>query len=216
MIREYAEAAEIATANCFACAIWLNPDSCREKTAAMSTVKIVVNRALSRLVGVPLWDRWRFLGCSMEVLDLGAKILKTSRDGETFEHGEYSFHIDCPWRLIGPKGIVAGIVDSHFPPDERSPKDWDAYKEESRSDMLMNAWLKKWPKRPPRVLSVQADDVGGFRLLLEKDFVYEVFPADSSPRQGGHWRLIQRAAGETRHFVVSGTEAAWGQWAANA
>jgi hypothetical protein len=178
----------------------------------MSTTRIIVNRTLSRLVGVPLWDRWRFLGCSTEVLDLGAKLSRTNEQGETFENGQYSLHIDCPWRLIGPKGIVAGVIDTSFPPDERSPKDWNAYKEESRSDALMSAWLKRLPKRGPMVTAVEADNVGGFRMILDKDFVYEVFPADAIPRPSGHWRLIERAAGQSRHFVVTATTATWSPW----
>jgi hypothetical protein len=51
---------------------------------------------------------------------------------------------------------------------------------------------------------VEADALGGFRLILQRGFVLEAFPANSLRGEySERWRLFQCST-EGRHFVVTG------------
>lgn len=73
-------------------------------------------RALSQLIGLPLWDATRTL--NMGMFQLGAYRTRINLKGEQDTVGEYALHIQCPWRVIGPGGIVVGSEDRHYPADE--------------------------------------------------------------------------------------------------
>jgi hypothetical protein len=140
----------------------------------------------------------------MEMFDFGSRHRQLNRKGQEVDVGEYALHIQCPWRIVGPDGIIVASEDRNYPEDEMS--DWEDFDSDfpSRCEARMAAWLHEHSLAPLRVERVKADSVGGFALLLQLGFILEAFPAHS--RQGEYseyWRLFQPLTG-TGHFVVTG------------
>ncbi len=135
-----------------------------------------ITEALSALKGLPLWRAHRAL--NMEVFAFGERRPSQKYKGEDCEVGDFSLHIQCPWRILGPDGIIVGSEDCNYPEDENS--DWQDYDGEGPSlcEFRMAGWLQKYSKTPLKVERVEADSVGGFKLFLQRGFVLEAFPAN--------------------------------------
>jgi hypothetical protein len=165
----------------------------------------LVNRieaALSALVGMPIWDACRAL--NMEMFDIGERLQVVNRRQEMVEVGAYRLHIQAPWRILGPKGIVVGSVDAHYPPSDREDDDsFDPNNDRSACEERVRAWLDKHRRRPVVIQSVAADEWGGFRLTLSGGYALDVMPA-SSRADYEHWRLLGPGAVHPPHFVVIG------------
>jgi hypothetical protein len=161
-----------------------------------------VERHLHAIVGKRLLRSDR--AADMEMLAFGEPRKVRTFKGDIKEVGEYSLHIQCPWRIMGPAGIVVGSHDVHYV-SEASPHERASNSEEARDqidhtlrDERMNSLLGA---SPLFVESVQADSAGGFRLALTGGYTLEVFP-DASP--GGRlemWRLLSPGT-EREHFVM--------------
>ena len=80
-----------------------------------------ITEALSALIGLPLWRAHRAL--NMEVFAFGERQFSRNRKGKQVEVGEYSLHIQCPWRIVGPNGMVVGSEDRNYPEDENADRD---------------------------------------------------------------------------------------------
>jgi hypothetical protein len=112
-------------------------------------------------------------------------------------------HIQCPWRIVGPDGIIVGSEDRNYPEDENA--DWEEFDSDgpSRCEARMAAWLKEYSTPPLRAERVEADCVGGFKLFFQRGFVLEAFPANSLRGEySERWRLFRPS--EEGHFVVTG------------
>jgi hypothetical protein len=127
-------------------------------------------------------------------------------DGGTV--GQYALHIQCPWRLDGPDGIVTGRGDlwrhisGDYMPDDWEPNIGDNLQGARLGELLQGydpdtgSFVNTTDKLiVERVKAAAAGDAtihlsGGYRLLL--------FPSDSV---GEHWRLF-RPNSDTPHFVV--------------
>ena len=170
---------------------------------AVAALRDRIAEALSPLVGLPLWGAMRAL--NMEMFKFGDRRRCLNRKGEEIEVGDLDLHIACPWRIVGPEGVVVGSRDRHYPADEDS--DWQEFDDEkdlARLEARLSAWLDDHRDAPPRVQRVEADAVGGFRIFLAEGFVLEAFPAGSLRGEySEHWRLFGPAMGD-RHFVVTG------------
>lgn len=160
-----------------------------------------IAKALSVLLGLPLWGATRAL--NMEMFAFGERRTRRNRKEEDVEVGEYMLHIQCPWRLVGPNGIIVGSEDRNYPEDENA--DWREFNSDgpSRCEARLGTWFKECATAPLKVGRLEADSVGGFRLLLERGFVLEVFPANSLEGEySERWRLFQPSQGS--HFVITG------------
>lgn len=96
-----------------------------------------------------------------------------------------------------------GSEDRNYPEDENA--DWEAFDSDgpSRCDARMVAWLKEYSTAPLKVQRVEADPIGGFKLLLRRGFVLEAIPANSLRGEySERWRLFRPS--EEGHFVVTG------------
>ncbi len=166
-----------------------------------------VTRALTSLIGLPLWCAVRV--ADLEMFDFGERRFRLNRKGEQIEVGEIALHVQCPWRIVDSKGIVTGTYDRIYPADDE--EDWlnfDGSANPSRCEARLAMLFEQHAKVPLTVESVSADFVGGFRVMLHGEIVLEAFPAVSRRREPSEiWRLFRSATGSARsaerHFVVT-------------
>lgn len=163
-------------------------------------MKQKIESALSVLIGLPLWGGHR--AADLQVLKFGIRISTADRKGRPCEIGEYGLHLQCPWRISGPDGVVVGAMDLYHPPGEQPevPPDFN-WETGNRRDERLSAFFERTKDNPTQVLKASANDCGGFVLDLAGGFQLEVFPADSLPDE--YWRLLKPRDLES-HFVVTG------------
>ena len=168
------------------------------------SVKKSIERALSVLIGLPLIGADRAL--DLEMFHFGkAHTISTRRGGEK-EIGEYALHVQCAWRIAGPHGIIVASQDRNYPGDGSYdvPDDFDWTLPGNRCDTCLKAFLKENAPRSTVVKLVEADSIGGAKLVLVDGFTLEVFPDSSFADDASeHWRFFQ-TLGEGNHFVVTG------------
>jgi hypothetical protein len=160
-----------------------------------------VRKALSVLMGLPLWATGR---AGLQWFQFGEKVVVQRRDGVPKKVGTYALHVDCPWRIIGPKGIIVGSHDRFyraFDP-ENQPEDfaWDV-PGANRCDARTDTLFAKLPREFQSVTSIEADLSAGFRLWFGEKYALEVFPNDTMGDE--YWRLF-RPGKRGPHFVVTG------------
>lgn len=73
------------------------------QNAKPSTRQQVVT-ALSQIIGLPLTAARR--AADMRTFQFG-----TLREVERGSVGDFALHVQCPWRIEGPAGIVTGRLD---------------------------------------------------------------------------------------------------------
>ena len=121
------------------------------------------------------------------------------------EVGEYALHVSCPWRLVGPDGLVVASGDLFTPADplaDLADFEWDA-PGANWCDVRLQAFIAATAEAPVAVNRVSADELGSLRVFLGEEFVLDIFP-DSSPAahvESEFWRLLQPGSGAP-HFVV--------------
>jgi hypothetical protein len=129
-------------------------------------------------------------------------------DGGTV--GEYALHIQCPWRIDGPSGIVTGRSDlweatsGAVMPDEWEPGFDDNVQDVAlanllgASDATTNSHVSNGVKLV--VERVDANDIGDLVLTFSGGYRLVIFPSGTV---GEAWRLFQPGT-ETPHLVVEG------------
>jgi hypothetical protein len=150
--------------------------------------------ALSQIVGLPLTAARR--AADMRTFQFG--ILRPVDGGSV---GDFALHVQCPWRIEGPDGIVTGRSDIWEPVEDNAPYDENWHYENSPN--LQDARLEQWLAECQWALvvkSVDADDFGGAAISLERGFVLRLFPAG---RRREDWRLF-RPKTDAPHLVISG------------
>lgn len=161
---------------------------------------------LKPLIGLKLSISHR--AADMRVFGFGA--LRPYRKGTA---GKFALHIQCPWRLEGPEGIITGRSDLYVPaeePDESFDWDsWDYERDGNRQDMRVADLLRgsDLHSRSPVdvtesliVEAIDADELCGVAISISGGYRLVVFP-DSA--KGEHWRFFRPGSG-LPHFVVSG------------
>jgi hypothetical protein len=149
---------------------------------------------LQQLVGLPLSAARR--AADMRTLQFGA--LKAVGRGSM---GEFSLHIQCPWRIEGPDGIVTGRLDLWEPVDRNFDFDfesWDYEKSPNLQDTMFDQLMAQH-EQSLVVQSVDADDCGGAAITFHHGFVLRIFPAGS---RGEDWRLLSPGT-DSSHFVIA-------------
>jgi hypothetical protein len=163
-----------------------------------------IERALQPLIGAPLWGAGR--AADMDTFQFGPRRPVTDRRGRTREVGTYAFHVQCAWRIAGPRGIVVGSRDRYYPSeasglDVSDPDfEWDQAGA-NLCDERRARFFEEHRAAPLPVVEVRADDVGGVAIILGDGYRLEVFPDDS--QDGEHWRFFQPHT-DGDHFVVTG------------
>jgi hypothetical protein len=126
--------------------------------------------------------------------------------------GEYALHIQCPWRLEGPDGIITGRCDLWEPAERSEEIDWDTWdyeKDENLQDRRLAALLGGYDPATRSlanqtgylvVENVGGDEYGGAVIRLSGGYRLVLFPAGT---RGEDWRVF-RPGTDTPHFVVAG------------
>lgn len=126
--------------------------------------------------------------------------------------GEYALHIQCPWRLDGPDGIITGRFDLWQPSASDQEVDWETWdyeKQDNLQDKLIGAWLGSYDPQTRSFINtrddltveaVHADSNGGATIELSGGYRLLLFPAGA---RGEDWRLFRPTIDEP-HFVIAG------------
>jgi len=138
-------------------------------------------------------------------LQLGER--RTRPDGQLgrSEVGEFALHVSCPWRLVGPEGMVVASGDLFTPTDptvDLADFEWDE-PGANWCDVRLQSFIDATAESPLTVSAVSADELGSLRLFLGDEFVLDVFPDSSHAAhvESEFWRLMQPGSGAP-HFVV--------------
>ena len=164
---------------------------------------VAVRGALAPLVGL----RFGPVGRAADMLwvQFGETVIApTSRDPARTT-GEYALHMQCPWRVSGSAGVLAGSSDIYVPADpdiDESDFRWDK-PGGALGDERLGRWMAAYATAPLVVRAVEVDRCGGFVLRLPHDFAFEAFPnATSAPHDlREQWRLL-RPGQDAPHIVL--------------
>lgn len=154
-------------------------------SAVFFIVKKTINRALAPLIGLPL----RHVGRSGNMLSLEFGDLHeiSGRDGSTHLAYHWTIQIRCPWRISQGTRIVVAYRDFYY---SDVPLKNVAVMNKSRFNSLLEALNTEFEITPPRVISEDSDDAGGFSIRFTSDYCLEIFPAEST-ELGKHWRIFE-------------------------
>jgi hypothetical protein len=144
----------------------------------------------------------------MEMFQFGERVLGTDPKGRPTKHGDHSLDVQCAWRIARAGEILVGSRDVYYPrgdPMQDVPGfQWDKAGM-NRRDERLERFFGEREHDPPVVQRIEADYVGGLRLMLSDGSRLEIFPHDSLDAEGHseRWRLF-RVGSEEPHFVVTG------------
>jgi hypothetical protein len=151
------------------------------------------NTILSQIVGLPLTAARR--AADMRTLQFGS--LCPVGGGSV---GDFALHIQCPWRIEGPNGIVTGRLDLWEPVEEDIKIDyetWDYDESPNLQDFRLDQLLAQ-NGLSLVVQSVDTDEFGGANITFDHGFVLRLFPAGT---RGEDWRLFEPKT-DNPHFVI--------------
>ncbi len=164
-------------------------------------MKAQIIEALAQLIGQPLWDITR--GPGIASFQFGAQQNVPDRNGKPRTVGAFALHVQCTWRIVGSAGIIVGWADHYFAPGDDPFRDYETFDYEApattRFEERIAAYLTERASLFPAVVTVDADELGGFRLVMDDETVIEGFPDLSFSE---HWRLFEPGNTES-HFVVT-------------
>jgi|GEM_PF-1190715 len=119
--------------------------------------------------------------------------------------GAYALHVQCPWRLDGPKGTVTGSRDlwEYAGPGERPPnwsyEDGFSLQDRKFADLFArDESTRSWINESDRfvIAAAHQNERGDVRLEFANGYTILVFPAESRSEA---WRLF--SSGSDRHLV---------------
>ena len=172
----------------------------------MVALETTANEVLQCLVGLP-WSIAR-RAASMANFHFG-----NISYGEQESVGQFSLHLQCPWRIEHAGDVFVGASDLWEPADPNEEIDWSTWDYEkdenlrdSRLQQLLNGVCSATGSSRNEtdilvVESVLVDSTGDVRISLSGDYSLVVFPDGSV---GEQWRLLPFPKGE--HFVYSRSE----------
>lgn len=164
-----------------------------------------IRRQLSPLIGLKVSIARR--AADMRMLQFG-----TIRQVPGGSVGEYGLHIQCPWRLEGPSGIITGRNDLWEAANPTDKIDWGVWhydKDENLQDKRLQELLQGYDEATRSTVNatddfvverIDADDFGGATITLTGGYRLSLFPAGSL---GEDWRLLS-PGNDAPHFVISG------------
>src|SRR6266436_1130995 len=160
-----------------------------------------VRSGLACLVGKPLREAARDV--SIQRFELGDRLRIITSVGLR-ESCEYALRISCAWCISTSERMLVASGD-RFHPRENGPRAPEEFDYTRGGATLLDAKMERFVEEqcPLGVIDIDADDIGGFRLSLERRFVLEVFPYQSSDAVE-HWRLIEGTGGDLQEMVLKG------------
>jgi hypothetical protein len=149
---------------------------------------------LTELIGKALWACRR--AADMATFQFGRRNPVQTFDGRSSEVGDYSLHVQCPWRMVKGESVFVGSQDLYFPASydasESIPEGFQWDTDPNRRDSLLKAFFEGGTKEFV-VSRVDAGKGGAARIEFAEGITLEVFPADSLAHE--HWRLIAHEGG---------------------
>ncbi len=133
--------------------------------------------------------------------------------------GEYALHVQCPWRIEGPEGLITGRLDLWEPAADSPDIDWGTWdfdEDENLQDKLIETLLRGYDVQTGSfvdetgwlvVEAVAGDAYGGATITLSGGFRLVIFPAGT---RGEDWRIFCPETNEP-HFVIAGGKVAAGE-----
>ena len=153
-------------------------------------------------VGLPLWASGR--GADMQWFAFGNQRQAVSHSGTSRAVGDYSLHVQCPWRIVRGDAIVVGSRDLYYPADETAevpPEfDYDYDGMKTRRDRRVDALLEN-ATTAYIVTDVRVGAAGAFQIHLDEGYALEEFPDDSAEAED--WRFFRPYLNDP-HLVVTG------------
>jgi hypothetical protein len=165
----------------------------------MLTLRQQILEALSPLLGLPLTDISR--AADMRMFGFGALVTQEVR-GQMRTVAPYALHVQCPWRIEGPAGIVTGRSDLSEAADPETEIDWDNWdyvNPPSLQDKLLGEFFNE-QLASLIVNTIAADDCGGVVFEFAQGLKLRLFPAGTMSED---WRVF-RPGDDAPHFVISG------------
>lgn len=165
-------------------------------------IKEQIEAELRVLIGQPLTDIGRTV---LQWFAFGLPHAIVTAQGYPQEVSAYALHVQCPWRIIGPYGIVVGSSDLSYAAGDEPYADLPPWKlaryGENRCDERVRMFLYHTRHHPLFVEDIHADDVGSLRICFSAGYALEVFPNDTLEEE--YWRFFRPDMDE-RHFLVTG------------
>lgn len=124
--------------------------------------------------------------------------------------GKYALHIQCPWRIEGPNGIVTGRSDLWEPVEMENGFNWDEWDYETDGNLQnkkIGELLQGYDEKTHSYINqtkmlvveeVRSDIFGGAEIYLSGGYRIVIFPDQSRSEQ---WRIFRPGTAES-HFVV--------------
>ena len=171
----------------------------------MKTVADEIENGLQPLVGLKL-------SIARRAADLRGFHFGHIRQLKRGTAGEYALHIQCPWRLEGPSGIVTGRSDLWEPAAIVPDMDWENWDYEKGANLqdkeigvLMGSYdpqTRSYVNDGDRLVveAVRADACGGATIVLSGGYRLVLFPDRS---RGEDWRIFRSGTDEP-HLVIAG------------
>jgi len=123
--------------------------------------------------------------------------------------GEFSLHIQCPWRLTNGHEIIVGSEDLYEQPFEKAeynPEfEWDAPMANLR-DVKLHNFMES---NQLTVLALTPDNYGGLDINFNEEINLTLFPTITGKNEFlEYWRLLNNKSGNGGSLVVGplGTE----------
>ena len=164
-------------------------------------MKKEIKNTLKKLVGLE-FTRTTRMGAT-ECIKFGVLYRVVDRTGIERQIGEFGIHLQCPWRITQGNFLLVGSDDVVEQPDESAEYDanfnWDV-KGGNLRDVKLKHFLEKGNYK---VITVKADDFGGFELTFNDNIKLTAFPTSSCNNiYSEYWRLLDNKNEENEHFVV--------------
>jgi len=164
-------------------------------------MKPILQPLLAPLVGLPLWRLEHREGL---LASFGARLSgRSAQTGRVFEYGELALKVACAWRLTANSHVYAGWWDVDAPEDE-DVDEYDPDRHVSRFEARLLPLSGRMHRGELRVLSVDADELGGLRLELSEELALEVFPLSSAADDWSWW--LRRPDGSRLYACVDRLE----------
>lgn len=170
------------------------------------TIELIIQNKLKCLVGLQLVIAR--LGGSMRGFHFG-EITRNTIKGKS--SGEFSLHIQCPWRIEYKNSIFTGNNDLWCPADPEQDIDWETWNFEENDnlqDKLLGELLRGYDSSTRSfenntsllfVEMISSDIYGGVRISLSGGYELVIFPTGTTDED---WRMLNHVEGS--HFVIVG------------
>ncbi len=162
----------------------------------------MINRKLSVLINQPLVEIGRASGLTW--LCFGKKIMIKDRNGLESLKSKYALNIQCPWRFIKNRAIIAASRDIFIPKSDFKDNkfDWEKFGSNHFDDNIkkINNIISK---SITLVTKISSDDMGGLNIDFQDDLKMELFPDCSLEKE--FWRFIN-FENNCDHLIVFDSE----------